>query len=255
MRTALQRAADDNLLEAFERLVPYSSSARAGIGRFGGAVAVVTGTPSPFFNPVTVVGDAVTEAEVRDAIAFATKRDVRPSIQVREDLEPAVAVVGGELGYLRDDAWTPGMVLDPVPDPPLPPAELEMRIVTDEAGLETWYGAAPQMRPYIPLGFALDGDVRMVVGSVDGTPVTTSGVFRTDRVAGIYAVGTAEAFRRRGYGAAVTWAAIRAGRDAWGALPVILQSSAMGLGVYRSMGFREICRYAIWYPAPADAPS
>lgn len=253
-RTAIQRAADDNLVRAFQRLVPHSASASASTAAFGGAVAVVTGSPSAFFNPITAVGDVVTEPDLRGALAFAEERGVRPSIQVRVDLESAVDAVFADLHYRRDDWLTPGMALDPLPEssPPAPP-ELAIETVVDEAGIDRWFVASPAMRPFIPRGFALDPEVRLVVGSLDDVPVTTALVFHSGRALGIYAVGTVESARRRGYGAAITWAAIDAGRAAWGALPAILQSSGMGLPVYLKMGFREICRYAIWYPPkPAE---
>jgi GNAT superfamily N-acetyltransferase len=248
-RSETQRAADDNLVQAFQRLVPYSASPSASTAWFGGAVAVVTGSPSAFFNPITAVGDLVSESDLRDAMAFAAGRGVQPSIQIRVDLEPAVEAVFGDLGYQRDEWLTPGMALDPLPEdsPPAAP-ELGIETVVDEAGLDRWFGASPGMRPFIPRGFAFDPDVRLVVGSIDDEPVTTALVFHTDAALGIYAVGTVESARRRGYGAAITRAAIDAGRATWGALPAILQSSEMGSGVYLSMGFREICRYAIWLP-------
>jgi GNAT superfamily N-acetyltransferase len=255
-RSELQRAADDNLVRAFQRLVPYSAFASAGTAAFGGAVAVVTGSPSAFFNPITAVDDALTESDLRDALAFVQARGVRPSVQVRVDLESAVEPVFGDLGYRRDAWLTPGMALDPLPEhsPPAPP-ELAIETVVDEAGLERWFGASPAMRPFIPRGFAFDPDVRLVVGSVDDVPVTTALVFHSDGVLGIYAVGTAESARRRGYGAAITGAAIEAGRAAWGGLPAILQSSEMGSGIYGSMGFREICHYAIWLPPTRTEPA
>jgi GNAT superfamily N-acetyltransferase len=251
-RSEIQRAADDNLVRAFEGLVPHSASPSAGTATFGGAVAVVTGSPSAFFNPITAVGDVVTESDLRDALAFVEERGVRPSIQARVDLEWAVEAVFRDLGYVRDEWLTPGMALDPLPEgSPSAPPELAIETV-DEAGVDRWFGAAPGMRPFIPPGFAFDRDVRLVVGSVDDAPVTTALVFHSDGALGIYAVGTVESARRRGYGTAITRAAIEAGRAAWGALPAILQSSEMGSGVYRSMGFREICRYALWFPAPGS---
>ena len=251
-RTALVRAADENQVRAFQLLVPHASSPNAATATFGEVVAVVTATPSAFFNPIIVAGDSASEADVRAAVTFANERGVRPSLQVRTDLEPAAAVVAGELDYVRAEPPTPGLALGPVPTTiPVAPPELEIETAIDQAGVERWFASADTMRPFIPASFGLDPDVRLVVGAVDGVPVTNAAAVRSDGAIGIYAVGTTESVRRRGYGAAITWAAIQAGREAWGDAPAILQSSEMGLGVYRSMGFREICRYAIWYPAPA----
>ena len=105
--------------------------------------------------------------------------------------------------------------------------------------------------------FAFDASARLVVGSVEERPVCTSIVVGSPRALGIYSVGTRKDVRGRGYGRAVTWAAIAAGRDAWGHKPVVLQSSEMGEPVYHAMGFVEICRYVVHAPPepiPEPAP-
>ncbi len=53
---------------------------------------------------------------------------------------------------------------------------------------------------------------RLFGGEVDGQLVASSGLFTGSGVAGIYAVATAEAHRGRGYGGALTHAAVEAGR-------------------------------------------
>jgi hypothetical protein len=88
-----------------------------------------------------------------------------------------------------------------------------------------------------------DPNVRLAVGYLAGAPVSGAAVLRSERTIGIYAVGTVEAARRRRIGRAVTWAAIGAGRAAWGSEIAILQSSEMGVPVYRSMGFEQVSRY------------
>ena len=59
--------------------------------------------------------------------------------------------------------------------------------------------------------------------------------------AGIYAVAVAEDARRRGYGRAISLAALQAGADA-GHRFGVLQSSTMGFGVYRAIGLTLVCR-------------
>ena len=113
-RSAIQRAADENMVAAYALLVPYLPPP-AGIARHGEAVAIVTGTPSPFFNPVLGVGDDLSEAALRAALDYATQRGVGPSLQIRSDLAGPAAALADELGYLRDAPDTPGMVLDSLP--------------------------------------------------------------------------------------------------------------------------------------------
>lgn len=249
----LQASADENLLTAFGLLVPYAVSAAAGTATFGGAVAIASGARSPFFNPIIVVDSSVIARDVGSAIEWARARGIEPSVQVRSDLDATVAGVAAEQGLVADPWLMPGMALDPIPETiPPKPAELELTLVQTDVDLEAWYVAAgPGMRALIPPPFAFHPAVRLAVGSTDGRPVCHSVVVDSPRAVGIYAVGTQKDARGRGYGRAITWAAVEAGRDAWGHKPVILQSSEMGQPVYRAMGFVEICRYVIYAP-PSD---
>src|SRR5206468_832400 len=65
----------------------------------------------------------------------------------------------------------------------------------------------------------------LFMGYEDGAPVTNSMSFHADGVVGVYNVGTAVPARRRGYGWAITRAAIMAGANA-GCTIATLQSSA-----------------------------
>lgn len=82
-----------------------------------------------------------------------------------------------------------------------------------------------------------------------GEPVATSALAPQAGVAGIFAVSTVTASRRRGIGAAVTLAALLDGRDR-GFHIGVLQASEMGYSVYASLGFTEQFRYHVytWRP-------
>jgi ribosomal protein S18 acetylase RimI-like enzyme len=58
--------------------------------------------------------------------------------------------------------------------------------------------------------------------------------------AGIHHVATLPAARRRGWGSALTLAAVRSAREL-GYRVGVLVSSSEGFGVYRRLGFRECC--------------
>jgi predicted GNAT family acetyltransferase len=62
-------------------------------------------------------------------------------------------------------------------------------------------------------------------------------------------VATPEEHRGKGYGAAITTEAVRAGFDA-GADLAGLQSSPMGESVYRRIGFRKVETYTLFAPPP-----
>jgi GNAT superfamily N-acetyltransferase len=84
-------------------------------------------------------------------------------------------------------------------------------------------------------------------GWFDGELVASSGLHTGSGVAGIYAVATAEPFRGRGFGRALTAAAMAAGRDA-GLTTTVLMASDLGRPVYRRLGLREvgIVRFLLW---------
>ena len=86
------------------------------------------------------------------------------------------------------------------------------------------------------------------VGRVGGEPVCTSLLFTSGRIAGIYWVGTVPEHRGRGFGAAVTWAAVEAGRQR-GCVLASLQASEAGRRVYEGMGFETPLHYLHFSPA------
>jgi GNAT superfamily N-acetyltransferase len=72
-------------------------------------------------------------------------------------------------------------------------------------------------------------------------------------VAGLFNVGTLETHRRRGYGRAVSIAAMAAGRER-GLVTGVLQATEMGEPVYRALGFRrygDLLMAAREHPSPA----
>lgn len=87
------------------------------------------------------------------------------------------------------------------------------------------------------------------VGFVEDRPVSTTSVLLAGELGGIYHVATLPQARGRGIGRAVTLAAMKHARDR-GAQRAVLQSSEMGFGVYRSIGFEDVCplRLYDWRP-------
>ncbi len=98
-------------------------------------------------------------------------------------------------------------------------------------------------------GLSRHPSVRLYLGLMNGEPVATAILFLAAGVAGLYAVATAPHARRRGIGAALSRAALVTGRDLGYHLGV-LQSSAMGEGVYRRLGFQRYCILSLYFWLP-----
>jgi GNAT superfamily N-acetyltransferase len=75
----------------------------------------------------------------------------------------------------------------------------------------------------------------------EGHPVACASLCTAGDAAGLYAVAVAEDARRRGYGRAVSLAALQDGADR-GLRFGVLQSSQMGFTVYRAIGLTLVCR-------------
>ncbi|MEZ0241036.1 MAG: GNAT family N-acetyltransferase [Chloroflexota bacterium] len=255
----LRALGDESLVTAFSRLIVHFGSSVGGSRTFGGATAIVSGMPPAFFNPILGIGETLEPDDIRLAVAWCRDRGVRPSLQIRDDLEAGIAGIARDLGFERESWPMPGMALWLASMPPaeLPP-ELQLRVVETAGDLEDWhavFGSGPAYRQAFGPRMLEDREIRLLTGSVDGKPVTAAAAFHTPRVVGIYSVATAENARRHGYGRAVTRAAIDAGRATWGSEVAILQSSEMGFPIYRAMGFAAFCRYAIYVEPLTEEPA
>jgi predicted GNAT family acetyltransferase len=90
-----------------------------------------------------------------------------------------------------------------------------------------------------------DEAMHMFVGRVDGRPVAAAMGYRLDDVVGVFGVTTVASARRRGYGAALTRAALLADTG----LPAVLAPSEEAAGMYRRLGFEPVGALTIWSSA------
>lgn len=242
----LGRLADENLAGSWAAF----GAARGAVGGSDRCTFVATGIPAAFFNGAYVAGPVDDpEGVVDDAAAFMAERGVPWLLWVRAGVDDAVLDAGRRAG-LRDAGGPPGMVLPAIGSGPAAPDGLEARLVRDPTDVAVFRDLAARGFDMpadigdilVPDSLVDDPAIAMVIGWSGETPVSCALTSITGSTAGIYNVATPPEFRRRGYGAAVTWAAIEEGARR-GCDHSILQASDMGAPVYRAMGFVDIGRY------------
>lgn len=106
-----------------------------------------------------------------------------------------------------------------------------------------WSPPAPAVHEYFALAEVAilheDCASSFVVGYLDGEPVAGAEIHVAAGVAGLYGVVSLARWRRRGFGTAVTVAALELARAA-GVRRAVLQASADGAPLYRRLGFRTV---------------
>lgn len=136
---------------------------------------------------------------------------------------------------------------------PTAPAGLDIVEVTDGDGIRAFGRALVEGYPLSDMDpdcgqtlFCADGPAgpsRLFLGLVDGEPAATAGAHTACGVNHVEFVATREAFRGRGIGAAVTFAAATADP----ALPSVLISSDIGRRVYEGLGYFAVMRWTLWW--------
>lgn len=152
----------------------------------------------------------------------------------------------------------PGMYADLEPPHGDVPAGVSLETVTPatlEAALEVMAEGFEfpgfLFEPMLAAFRALDGpDITHVIARIDEEPIGVGSGFLHGTTVGIYNIATLEKARGRGVGTAITAALMDIGA-ARGCDHAILHSSELGLGVYRALGFEEVCEVAtyVWLPS------
>lgn len=167
---------------------------------------------------------------------------------------------------LKHRGVLPGMVWEPLPElAPPSPEGLEIRRVRETKDARTFsrtmmegFGVPSGLMDLWAEGLAAGGPRLSItgglyVGYVGDRPVCTAMRFTSHDVAGIYGVSTLAEYRRRGFGAAITYRAAVDGREE-GCRMSYLQSSTIGRPVYEKIGYRFVEEYHLWAPE-ASSPA
>lgn len=158
----------------------------------------------------------------------------------------------------RSEPW---FYRPPGPIPREAPPELEVVVVSSEEEVAEFEAVSVRgfgseddsIEPgtYHPPTVLADDGMHMFIGRVDGRPVAAAMGYRGDSVVGVFGVTTVASARRRGYGTAVTRAAMLTEAG----LPAVLAPSKEGEGVYRRLGFDRVGELSIWTKASLATPT
>jgi ribosomal protein S18 acetylase RimI-like enzyme len=205
-------------------------------------VALCPAFPIPQFNGAWVSEDseAAVDAMPR-AIAEVEAAGARAWVQTRagHDRTRQAAL---ELGLTHTEVL-PGMVMrrDELVEAR---ASLPISLIADEDADETndllavAFEAPKELFEQFRESLRRIEEVSWYVGRVDGAIVSTAVGFTVEGVTGVFNVATPPGHRGRGYGSAVTSRVLRDAFDT-GSQLAFLQTSELGSGVYRRLGFRS----------------
>jgi GNAT superfamily N-acetyltransferase len=244
---------------------PYLKHYRGGRFRVWRGVAMTASElPGPGFNFAAVLHDDAPSLGDLLPVAreFFSGADKGWGMLVEGDAGHSMEAQLRERGWAVDED-EPALLLDDirrVPGGTTAAGLRTRRAVTDADSAayqlvtrEAFNAPADLSDAFIPgPGFALDPDIGLFIGSIDGVDVTAAGYSRSGDTAVLWGVATLESHRGRGYGSAVSRAAL-ADAAARGCSNAALRSGPKSIPVYERLGFRFVCRHRT-YACPARLP-
>jgi GNAT superfamily N-acetyltransferase len=245
-------AMEANLQQSYEHL---AHALGATFQREEGLLSFFTDKPLALCNGVIRFEGSKQEAEKRieEITREATERQVPMTWLL--GLSPRPADLRDRL---KAHGWTPdekvvGMAVELKPTDAserVLPAGMHIAEVSDHETMQTWldvfchgFGFPEVVRNiffglYHTYGFIGSHPLCYLLGTRDGRPVGTSLLSLRGGLAGVYAVVALPEARKQGVGTAMTQAAMQVA-SAKGYGVATLQATAMGLNVYRRLGWQE----------------
>ncbi|MCE5265407.1 MAG: GNAT family N-acetyltransferase [Deltaproteobacteria bacterium] len=217
----------------------------------------LTDVPYPLYNSIldARIESGRTDTAIESAIIRGRSRKVPLLWWVGPRTRPADLGKSLEAHGFVPAGSAPGMAADlgALDETTTAPADLTIIEVRDADSLARWcalasvcfelpdFAAAAWCHWYESVGVQEKSPLTHYLGWQKGEPVAMGSMMLGAGVAGIYNVATLPSARRQGIGSAMTLTPLLAAR-AMGYRVGVLQSSEMGVGVYRNLGFREYCR-------------
>ena len=247
---------EENLRQSFRALA--SGRAKASVLELPGVTIASLGVRFQMFNaaffssPVEGSGDLTNRVQAANEHFSAEGRPW--SLWVCEDwlswtARRRLSRICGTFG-LRIVAELPGMVASELSLRSRPKLPLEIRRLTTQEDLAAfrkigsdcfrvpsdWFSevfSAPVLS---------NRQFECWIARLNGEPVATAATVPCGNAIGMYNIATVAAHRGRGIAQSITRHAALDARRRFGPLPLVLQSTPMGLGVYQRLGFHAVTR-------------
>lgn len=245
----VERAIQENAAE----LLMAMGAAGGGVQRDDGVVRwTIGGSPIDYHNAVVAADLSAAEADrvIAESLWELRNRGVPGCWHVGPSMRPAD--LGDRLvaaGFTHGGG-EPGMAVKlselrapaVVPDLQISGVDSDDALAVWEATLGRGFGEGEKEARWVASVYrrlGLSDPWRHYLGWLDGEPVATTTIYLAAGVAGVYFVMTVPEARRRGIGAAITYAALREAEAV--AEYGVLGSSPAGKSVYAGLGFRQHC--------------
>ncbi len=215
--------------------------------RTGDVVATDLGRGAGYWNAAVVLRpltDAGWAALAEELSEFATGGSARDIDVWSPFPTPDLRHLGWTLSGHPTAMWRPA---GPQPAGPVPDVRVDRVRSVDDAcrwgdAAVAWYPLPDRPEDVIDPSVLSDPDVHLFTAWAGGRAVAISSAVVAHGTNAVPFVASRPDARRRGYGAAVTWAATRVRPD----LPAVLLASDDGRPVYERMGYLPLARWTLW---------
>jgi GNAT superfamily N-acetyltransferase len=245
--------------ENYHYCLGRSTSVELSIGRY--LTWLITNMPDHFMNLVvcTQLPSEGANELIESALTHFRSLNIRKLSWLAQEGVPALEIkeylLSHGLTFRESFAIEMAADLTSIPSDLPVPAGLEILPVEDERTLRQWIQIAsigfgvPKEFEGVWFDFfaeaVFERPFRSYLALLDGQPVSTSQLFTSAGVAGIYNVTCIPEARGQGIGAAITGAALLEARS-MGYGVGILQASELGYKVYRRLGFQDFGKLSVY---------